>query len=391
VLVGIAAALTLIFALTPLDIAAARLFYSARAVNHWPLAARFPWRLLYQASTWITTSVVLIGLGAMALAALRRRALWRRYAVFLLLSVVIGPGLLINVVFKDHWDRPRPRDIVEFGGPLHYTVAPLRGEAGASFPCGHCSVGFLYALGWWIWRRRRPHLAMASAALGAAAGLALGLGRMAAGGHFLSDVLWSALIALGIAHLLFHYVLRIPAWEEAEALAAPEPPASRSRQMALATLAALGGAIVLLALFAAPHGTGIADTISLASMPQRPEIFDLQASAADVDITLVDSPAVVAISGELHGFGLPTSRLSAHSVFSTEPVPTLSFRIVQRGWFTDLNSNVAIQLPASGLKRLIVRLDRGNIRVTDATATVVTRTGRLALDLQTRNGIVQRP
>ncbi len=63
---------------------------------------------------------------------------------FLILSVVIGPGLIINAVFKDHWDRPRPRDVVEFGGMLQCTPAPLRGESGESFPCGHCSVGFLY-------------------------------------------------------------------------------------------------------------------------------------------------------------------------------------------------------------------------------------------------------
>jgi lipid A 4'-phosphatase len=39
--------------------------------------------------------------------------------------------------------------------------------------------------------------------LGLAVGFALGLGRMAAGGHFLSDVIWSALLALGLAHALY--------------------------------------------------------------------------------------------------------------------------------------------------------------------------------------------
>jgi len=74
---------------------------------------------------------------------------------FLILSVLIGPGLIINAVFKDHWDRPRPGDVVEFGGMLQCTPAPLRGESGESFPCGHCSVGFLFASGWWLWKRRR--------------------------------------------------------------------------------------------------------------------------------------------------------------------------------------------------------------------------------------------
>jgi membrane-associated PAP2 superfamily phosphatase len=80
----------------------------------------------------------------------------------LILSVVIGPGLIINAVFKDHWDRPRPRDVVEFGGMLQCTPAPLRGESGESFLCGHCSVGFLFASGWWLWKRRRPGWAQRS-------------------------------------------------------------------------------------------------------------------------------------------------------------------------------------------------------------------------------------
>ncbi len=391
VAVAIAVALTLLFALTPLDMAAARLFYRPASADPWPLALRMPWSLLYGASPWITASLVVIGLLALGASVLRHRPSGRRYAVFVLLTVIVGPGLLINVVFKDHWDRPRPRDVVQFGGPLHYVVAPLRGEGGASFPCGHCSVGFLYALGWWVWRRRRPRAAWASLATGALAGLALGAGRMAAGGHFLSDVLWSALIALGVAHALYYYVLRIPA-EEARALGAAVPATGRGWRAAMAALAAVGAAIVLLALFAAPHGRRIASEVPLSSWPQPPQVFEVSAESADVEVTLVDGPSsAVVIHGELHGFGLPTSELSAATVFAAKPVPTLEYQITQRGWFTDLNSSVTIDLPAGGFQRLIVRLDRGNIRVTDATRAQVTRTGRLALQLQTRVGLVQRP
>jgi membrane-associated phospholipid phosphatase len=337
---------------------------------------------------------VLAGLLALAAGALQRRALWRRYAIFVLLSVLAGPGLIINVVFKDHWERPRPRDVVEFGGPLHYDVAPLRGEGGASFPCGHCSVGFLYALGWWVWSGRRPRLAAASIAAGAVAGSALGLGRMAAGGHFLSDVLWSALIALAIAHFLYYYILRVPAAEARERGVALQPENPRS-QVVLALLAVLGGASVLLALFGAPHGTRIAAQIPLASIPQAPRVFEVLAGTADVEITVVDKAstggASVSVAGELHGFGLPTSELSAGSELVTAPLPTLVYRIRQRGWFTDLNSSIAVRLPADDLTRLTVHLDRGNIRVTDATREGVTHSGRLALELSTRAGVVQRP
>ena len=101
-----AAALTLVFAITPLDIDAARWFYRPHLLDHWPLASHFPWLQLYAASTWITASLLGVGLLALALATLRRQVLWRRYAIFVLLSVIIGPGLLINTVFKDHWGSP---------------------------------------------------------------------------------------------------------------------------------------------------------------------------------------------------------------------------------------------------------------------------------------------
>jgi lipid A 4'-phosphatase len=43
-----------------------------------------------------------------AAAALLFRPKQRRAAIFLLLALALGPGLLVNTVFKDHWGRARP-------------------------------------------------------------------------------------------------------------------------------------------------------------------------------------------------------------------------------------------------------------------------------------------
>jgi membrane-associated PAP2 superfamily phosphatase len=389
VLIALGAVITILFAVTDLDVAVARVFYSADAQNHWPLGRQMPWSVLYRMAPWITASLVLAGFSALAVGHARGRDGWRRQATFVLLSVVLGPGLIINGIFKDHWDRPRPRDIVEFAGQLHYAPAPLRGEGGASFPCGHCSVGFLYAVGWWIWRRRRPSWAGASLAAGLIAGTALGLGRMAAGGHFLSDVFWSAFLALGLAHALYYYALRIPAHEAQQNDAAvTRTPISRARY-ALPILAALGGMAVLVALFATPHGTQLATEIPFASLGRVPKIFELTARAANVEITIVDSPAAqVSVAGELHGFGLPTSQLLARSEFEAEPTPTLRYLIEQRGWFTDLDAAVSIRLPIGQLERIVVRLSRGNVKVTDATRAHVVNSGGVQLDLRTQLGHV---
>ena len=389
---ALGAAVTAIFAATRLDFAAGSIFFRPNPLDHWPLAKRLPWSVLYRSAPFITAALVLAGLAGLAAGLARRRDAWRRYGVFVLLSVVIGPGLLVNGVFKDHWNRPRPRDIVEFGGASHYVPAPLRGEGGASFPCGHCSVGFLCGIGWWIWRRRRPGWATASLAAGLVAGTALGLGRMAAGGHFLSDVVWSALLAFGVAHALYHYVLRIPARESAEGGVADAPPASGRLQRVVTISAALGGAAVLAALFVAPHGAQLAAEIRLSDLPAAPRVFEVTAQNAGVEIAVVDEPAAaVSVSGELHGFGLPTSRLATSVRFDPEPLPTLRYEIVQRGWFTDLDGSAFIRLPAGSLERIVVRVGRGDITVTDATRSGLVRSGKLRLDLRTGSGRIRAP
>jgi lipid A 4'-phosphatase len=384
---------TLVFAFSPLDIEASRLFYRPEAVDHWKLAKDLPWSVLYRAAPWITASLVILGLVVLAAGALRNRSMWRRQAVFLLLSVVVGPGLLINAVFKDHWDRPRPREIVAFGGPLQYVPAPLPGgESGASFPCGHCSVGFLYGAGWWIWRRRRPTWARISIAVGLVAGMALGLGRMAAGGHFLSDVIWSALLAYGVCHIIYYHVLHLHRDESAESLALVPHRVHPRWHRVTALAAALGGVAVLVALFATPHGTQLKDVIPLSSLPTAPRVMAFEAKAADVEIVLLDPPAPqISIEGELHGFGLPTSRLHGAVAFELEPEPTLRYRIEQTGWFTDLDGAATILLPSAGLQRVVVRLGHGNIRVRDETRSGVVRRGVIQLDLMTADGHVQAP
>lgn len=390
VFLAVGAAITVLFAATPLDIIAARAFYNADPLDHWPRGRKMPWSLLYRAAPPITASLVLGALAALAFGVARKRDAWRRNAIFVLLSVVIGPGLVVNALFKDHWERPRPREILEFGGQLPYAPAPLRGAGGKSFPCGHCSVGFLYALGWWIWRRRKPSWAAASLAVGLFAGTALGLGRMAAGGHFLSDVLWSAFLALGFAHVLYHYVLRIPAREAAHDIAALLAAPKGRRHHVLPVLAALGGVGVLLALFVTPHGRQINVEIPLASLPRAPLVFEVAARSANVEIVLVDAPADrVSVAAELHGFGLPTSRREARSEFQAEPVPTLRYLIEQHGWFTDLDAAVSVRLPAGQLERIAVRLQRGNVRVVDATAARALGSGRVRLDLRTQAGQVR--
>lgn len=103
-----------------------------------------------------------------------RAACWRENGVFLILLVLIGPALADSL-----------------------GLAPG-------------SAGFYGAAGWWIGRRQHPGWAVASLAGGLTLGLALGLSGMATGSVHLSQILWSGLAVLGLAHALYYYVLRLP-------------------------------------------------------------------------------------------------------------------------------------------------------------------------------------
>jgi len=377
-----------VFASGTLDIAAARWFFRPGESDHWPLAREFPWLILYRAASWITALLILAGLAAFALSLTRKRRLWRGAATLVLLAVVIGPGLIGNAVLKDHWQHPRPRDLIELGGSMHYVPSPLIGhEGGASFPCGHCTVGFLFGLGWWIFRGRHPRWAAVSLAAGLMVGALLGAGRMAAGAHFLSDVIWSALLACGVTHVLYYHVLRL------EAPAVPAVPSTQRRPprwpRALSIAAPLAGVVVLLALTALPHGSDLTANVALSS--NTPRNLEVEADRADITVVLVDAPASrLAIEGELHGFGLPTAHLEAHLETTGAPVPALHYSIEARGWLTDVDGFARLTVPAAAFSRIGVRVRRGNIRVVDATQAGVVRNGTVGLDLHTGRGSVQR-
>ncbi len=393
-LVALVLGAVILFTVTGLDIAAQRWFFHPELADSWPIANHTLWFLCYRSAPWVTGSLAVAGTALLVAGVLREQSRrLRLYGLFILLCVIIGPGLIINVVLKDHWGRPRPRQIVEFGGRLAYTQpllpSPMRGK---SFPCGHCSVGYLYAIGWWLWRRRRPGQAAASLVLGLALGTLLGFGRMAAGAHFLSDAVWSALIAYGISHVLYYFVLRIPAREDSRT--ALYPMIESSPRLKAATIAAvilLCAGIIGGGILASPIDADLDARVRLADFPAAPKTIEVLVDTLDVELRLVmGPPTVIECAGSIHGFGLPTNEIKAGWEFEERPVPALRYRVIQKGLFTDIDGIVRIRVPVQNLHRIVVRTRRGDISVVDATGGPAS--GRLpTLDLRTDNGRVQKP
>lgn len=206
-------ALALLFRFVPqLDLAVAALFHDELGFS--------PGRKgLNGVFYWIGNTVAEILFVALTLAMLGgilrlgRLAAWRARLVFLWLALLIGPGVVVNLVLKAEIDRPRPAQVVEFGGEHPFVAAFDWRETSArghSFVSGHAAFAFqLMALGWVFASHRRRWM---FAALGF--GAAMGLSRMDGGQHFLSDVVFAFYVVYGCTTL---------AWWLTRKLVPPDP------------------------------------------------------------------------------------------------------------------------------------------------------------------------
>src|SRR5262245_46532621 len=116
---AIAAAVGLAFAFYPeLDLKLAGLFYDPESPYLWVVAGYRQGRLR-TAAAWLIALIAAPAFVAFAgRLILPRRPMWLpgRAVLLMIVTLALAPGLLANVVLKDHWGRPRPIDVTEFGG-----------------------------------------------------------------------------------------------------------------------------------------------------------------------------------------------------------------------------------------------------------------------------------
>jgi lipid A 4'-phosphatase len=137
------------------------------------------------------------------------RSLWDvdgRKVVYLMLVLILGAGLIVNVAFKDHFGRARPRDIVEFGGSEQFTPAFVVTDAcdrNCSFSSGD-SAGAFFTLAFILAARRKRAVSTASVGFG----VLVSASRIATGAHFFSDTVVSFFVMLLVADALHHHMFR---------------------------------------------------------------------------------------------------------------------------------------------------------------------------------------
>jgi lipid A 4'-phosphatase len=192
---GIALLLALVPTLWPqADLAFAHLFSGSApqiaAAEWWwvdlinlYIPAAFRVLLLLCAAGWLVATVN------------RRWAVWRLPMAFVVVAGFAGPGLVVNAVFKDNWQRARPYQVENFGGVQQFTRAAVitdQCDNNCSFVSGHVACGFFFSTLLLVHRRR----AKAWLVVGTLAGLTIGFARAAAMAHWLSDILWAYPVTL---------------------------------------------------------------------------------------------------------------------------------------------------------------------------------------------------
>lgn len=125
---------------------------------------------------------------------------------FLIATMVVGPGLLVNVLIKDNSiGRARPVHLEEFGGQATFTPAFVYSgqcKKNCSFVSGHSAIGFYAIVLGWVFRKRIWFWA------GFSLGAIISLSRIMEGGHFLSDTIfafWSVYFTTLLLGKLFNY------------------------------------------------------------------------------------------------------------------------------------------------------------------------------------------
>ena len=208
-LIALTLIVSVVFVAFPaLDIAASRLFFRG---GFWLQDIEFLQSLRLALMVGMNVFALFV-LGVFLLRLVRGQSL-RRWG-FAVASILVGPLLLVNGVFKSFWGRARPADITVFGGDKEFSPAWYISDQ-CDFNCSFTSgeggaiAATALLIAFLAWPKLGPRGRFwLSWAMGALTVLTAGL-RVAMGRHFLSDTLLSVLLCTLVAALLYPLFFRL--------------------------------------------------------------------------------------------------------------------------------------------------------------------------------------
>ena len=350
--------ITIVFNVTDLDISLQRFFYDQD--KGWLLQNKPLWDFIYRFGIY---PGYFFALGALIMISVSYWSIkyikYRKAAFLLVFTLIIGPGVIVNMALKDHAGRPRPREITEFGGTEKFLCVCEIGDnnMAKSFPCGHCSMGFYMAVPYLFLRYRRKFLAWLFLTGGTSYGIIIGIARMMAGGHFASDVLWSGGIVWLVA-LTGFYLFKTDKPVEIPQLS--EEKQKRRARIATIIIGMILPVITVGLMLATPY-------ISKKSMKiENAEMVKAQCKFFDIDLR--DATAIITpdtsfhIEYKVNAFGFPNSKIRGEWIAGD----TSHFIIKYMGWFTEVKNVVDIHYPAGYPCLYNIRINRGKALCTFA-------------------------
>jgi lipid A 4'-phosphatase len=208
----------MLFGLYPeLDLDIVRHFHAVetKTTNHEVFALRLYPALIRarRFGLWFPALLVTPAVGALVIKLMlpwRKLVMPGRAVVFLIATMILAPGIMANVALKEHWGRPRPIDVTQFGGNEHFVPWWDRhGDcpANCSFVSGDVAAGF-----WTLAPAALAPPQWRALAYGAAFALGMGMAalRMMTGGHFPSDVIFAGVFTYLIIWIVYALIYRWP-------------------------------------------------------------------------------------------------------------------------------------------------------------------------------------
>jgi lipid A 4'-phosphatase len=319
----------------------------------WTYKDAEPWRALYLFGTMPGLALALMSLSILFLGFIQPKwQTYQRQMLVIVLTTILGAGVLVNGILKPYCGRPRPREIITFNGQWEF-CRPCFNDApgkGLSFPCGHCTMAFIFVTLIYL-RPKSAAIAYGGAIFGLVYGILMGVARAAQGAHFVTDTLWS-LGVLVIVSLLCNYIL-IPVVAKSWL---------RARTFSPKQLTAIGvgfailmGAITLSFLTRRPYYEMTTRELNLPSSVKQ-VVVHLNVDLVKKTIDFKNVPVMVGLLGEGFGWANADERIEMIPDHRGE-IFNLKIRVIPEGYFAELQHQLFLTLPVRFKDRVKVRIE----------------------------------
>ncbi len=197
---------SIVFVFFPqIDLLIASLFYDGKS---FPMNGTWLEELFYYSVKPLIIILVLSTLGIFTYNKIKKKTILNintKVILYLTLVLTIAPVFIVNTTLKENWGRARPAQTIDFGGKKEFTPAFIQSDQGGySFSSGHAAAAFSL-IGFALLAQRKKRLFIAAAII---YGASVGLARMAAGGHFFSDVVTSFFIVYIATHIIYKLIFK---------------------------------------------------------------------------------------------------------------------------------------------------------------------------------------